>query len=1032
MKISNLSIKRPVTTTMMVLLIVILGAISLTRINLDLFPNLNFPVAVVTTDYAGVGPQEVENMVTKPMEGSLSTVTNIKNITSQSSAGSSVVIAEFNWGTDMDFATLDMREKTDMIEGLLPEDVGEPRIFTFDPSMMPILQIGVTGEEDLVALKRTVEDDIIPRLERLKGVASVQLTGGLNREIVVEINQSKLNNYGLSLSTITQTLMMENVDISGGQIERGQRQLLVRTKGKFKSLDQIRKVQIQTGRGFISLDDIAEIKDTYKQISNMARMNGKPSIGLTIQKQTNANTVQVSDMVKEELEDIKGELGSEYSIKYMMDQAKFIEQSIGNVQKNAIFGAVLAAIVLLVFLRNIRSTLIIATAIPVSVITTFTLIYFGGLTLNMMTLGGLALGIGMLVDNAIVVLENIYRLRKDGYGLKEAARMGSNQVGMAIVASTLTTAIVFLPVVFVRGIASELFKELALTITFSLVASLLVALTFIPMLSSKILKLSRKDKYGDEEDNDKRRDSKILNMYRSSLDWALSHRLLIIIVLLVLLGSSGFLARQIGSEFIPSMDQGEFTVTAELPHGTLLEKTNEVIEEVEDEILEIPEVKTIFTNVGSTGDALGGNNSEVGQVMVRLTDLDKRDRTTKEVMEEVRNKLKIPDTDISIEAQDAMGGGMAGGPPITIQVKGSDLTVLENKAQEIKSQMEQVTGVREVEDSLSNGRPEMQIEIDRTMAAKFGLRVTQVGSIVKTAIKGSIATRYEVGGQEYDVRVRLNEEDRNSISNIKQLLIPSPVGAKVPLNRIATFEIDQGPQMITRDNQERYVEITADIYKADLGTVMEQIKDRINNNVEIPDNYNVIYGGQFEEMMDSFRDLGFAFLLAIVLVYMVMASQFESLLHPFVIMFTVPMAAIGIFYGLYMTGHNFSVPSIIGIIMLAGIVVNNAIVLVDYINNRRGEDRTVREAILEAAPIRLRPIMMTALTTILGLLPLALGIGEGSEVQAPMAVVVIGGLSCATLLTLYVVPVLYSLFEGMKMRLTGAHRQEYENPEIYS
>lgn len=1014
MKLVDLSIRRPVTTTMAVILVILLGIISLGRINLDLFPNMSFPVAAVITDYSGVGSNEIETMISRPIENALATVTNIKTLSSTSKAGQSLVLAEFNWGVDMNFATLEMREKIDLIKGFLPDDTSNPLIVKFDPSMMPIAQLGVSGATDQVELKRLVEEKVIPRLERLEGVASVGITGGLNREILIEVEQTRLNHYGIGLTTLAQTLMLENMNLSGGQIIRGQTELLVRTTGKFLSIEEIQKILVPTTAGFIALEDVAEVKDTFKEVQTLARMNGKASIGLTIQKQTDANTVQVSNRVNKELEKIKAELKEQLEIHPVMDQAKYIEDSIGNVQINAIIGGVLAVLVLFFFLRNFGSTIIIATAIPVSVITTFTLIYFGGLTLNMMTLGGLALGIGMLVDNAIVVLENIYRYRQEGHNRKEAARRGSQEVGMAILASTFTTVIVFLPVVFVEGIASQLFKELALTITFSLLASLIVALTFIPMLSSKILRISKRDQ--SLHGNARGLMSWIQRVYRVTLNWSLSHRWLMILLVICALVGCGFLYPKIGTEFIPAMDQGEFIINVRLPIGTVLGETDQIISEIEEMVMHVPEVETVFSDIGTAGLMVSSSAPEFGKLMVRLKSLDQRDRSTDQVMEELRQKLHFPDTVISFQGQDAFGGGM-GGAPISIRVRGNDLKVLEDLSLQIVNEMKLVEGVREVRDSISNGRPELQIQIDRVQAAQFGLRVTQVGAAIKAAIQGEIATRYEVDGQEYDVRVRLQEADRKSLSQVQNLLIPSPLGAKVPLDRIATFNISQGPKAIERENQVRYVEITADLFEADLGSTMAKIQKRIEQNVQLPPLYEIDYGGQFEEMMDSFKSLGLALLLAILLVYMVLAAQFESLLHPFVIMFTVPLAIIGVFVGLYVTGYNISVPALIGMIMLSGIVVNNAIVLVDYINTLRSRGLEMREAILEAGPVRLRPIMMTALTTILGLLPLALGIGEGSEVQAPMAVVVIGGLLCATLLTLYIVPILYTLFEGMSRRV---------------
>lgn len=1030
MKISDLSIRKPVTTTMIVLLVILLGAISLGRLNMDLLPNLSFPMAAVITNYQGVGPNEVETMVTKPLENVLATVTDIKSISSVSSSGQSMIILEFNWGVDMDFATLNMREKIDLITSYLPDDVEKPLVFKFDPSMLPILEVGITGEDDLVSLKQLIENKVIPRIERLKGVASVGLTGGLNREILVELDQTKLNSYGLNMATINQTLMMENMDLSGGEITRGLTQILIRTKGKFASLDEIKKILIPTASGFVALEDLGEVKDTYQEVLNMARMDGLPSIGLTIQKQTDANTVTVSNLVKRELIKIKSELSDEIGIEFLMDQSQFIETAIGNVTTNAILGGLLAILVLFLFLRNIRSTIIIATAIPISVITTFSLVYFSGLTLNMMTLGGLALGIGMLVDNAIVVLENIYRYRQEGYGAIEAASLGSQEVGMAIVASTLTTAIVFLPVVFVEGIASELFKELALTITFSLIASLIVALTFIPMASAKILKVSKKEMTANKEK--KGIISGIIRRYRSSLDWCLSHRLLVMVVLILCLVGSFALFPLIGAEFIPSMDQGELTINVKLPIGTVLSQTNEVVAGIEEQLMSIPEVDTVFTRIGSSGQMMSANDSSAGSLLVKLKKLSDRERSIFTVMEEIRQKIRIPDTEVTVQALNSMGGGAMGGAPISIKVEGSDLDVLEDLTVKVTQEMAQVSGVREIKDSMSKGRPEMQIKIDRVQAAKYGLRVTHVAAIIKSAIQGDVATRYEVGGQEYDVRVRLKEDHRQKLSQVKDLLIPSPMGSKVSLNQIASFTFEQAPKAIQRKNQVRYAEITADIYDTDLDTAMKAIQARVAENVAIPDQYRIVYGGQFEEMIESFKGLALALVLAVLLMYMVLASQFESLLRPFIIMFTVPMAAIGVFLGLYVCGHRISVVSLIGIIMLAGIVVNNAIVLVDYISTLQKKGLSMREAILEAGPIRLRPILMTALTTILALLPLALGISEGSEVQAPMAVVVIGGLTCATILTLYIIPVLYSLFTGFSNRLKRLFHGSEKNTEIYS
>lgn len=1014
MKLSNISIKRPVTTTMIVLLVVLLGFISFARTNIDLFPNLVYPGSAVITSYSGTGPEEVETMVTKPLESSLATVTNIQTLSSTSSKGQSTIVAEFDWGTDMDTASMDMRESVDMIEDALPDDVSDPFIVQFDPSMMPIMQMGVTGNMDLAELKRVIEDEISPRLERLDGVASVNLVGGKEREILVEVNQNKINNYNVSFNSIRNTLMMNNLNMTGGTVRRGSTEYLARVTGKFDSLAAIKNMEIATNSGgMVALEDIATVTDTYKEMNSKARLNGSPSIGLTVQKATDANTVSVSNSVQKEMKKIESDLNNNLQMVPIMDQADYIEQSIGSVGRNAVYGAILAVLVLWFFLRNMRSTIIIATAIPVSVITTFMLIYFGNLTINLMTLGGLALGVGMLVDNSIVVLENIYRYRKEGKSRLEAAHKGSNEVGMAIVASTITTAIVFLPVVFVGGMASQLFKELAMTVSFALFASLLVSLTLIPVMSSKILKVDK------DEDNKNKWFDSLSEKYRSSLNWAISHRWLVIGIVIIALIGSLTLYPLVGQEFIPSMDQGQFTITARMPVGTALEKTDEVARQIEKSVLKIPEVDTMQTNIGSTGQMMGGSesSSEVASLAVRLIDMSKRDRSTGEVMESIRNKINIPGVELDIESQDMLSGGMAGGKPVNIRIVGNNLDTLEDIAISVKKEIQDITGIRGIEDSISEGRPELQIQIDRNLAGNYGLGISQIGSSLETAISGKTATRYRVGGEEYDITIALEDKKMNSPEDVKNMSILTPQGSKVKLKSIADFQIEKGPKSITRENQQRYVTVNAGLFKRDLGTVMDEIRADLDQNLTLPSGYNIEYGGQFEEMMNAFRDLAFALLLAIVLVYMVMASQFESLVDPFVIMFTVPMAIIGVLPGLFITGYNLSVVSIIGLVMLAGIVVNNAIVLVDYINTIRKKGRSMKEAILEAGPVRLRPIMMTALTTILALLPIGFGVGEGAEVQAPMAIVVISGLIVATFLTLYIVPVLYTIFERFSKKI---------------
>lgn len=1006
MKLSDFSIKRSVTTAMIILVVLLIGSVALSRLSLDLYPDITFPGAAIITNYEGVGSEEIENLISKPIESSVATVEGVKSINSTSSMGSSTVVVEFSWDRNMDFAVQDLREQVDLISNaVLPQNAENPIIFKFDPSMLPIMNYGVSAEGlEIDQLKKEVEDEIVPRLERISGVAQVNMQGGLEREIIIALKRDKINYYNLDFDTITNIVRAENVNVSAGDVLQGDKEFLVRTVGKFSNLDEIRNINIPVGNGQIKLSDVAEVRDGFADLSTLSRTNGERSLSLSIQKQTDSNTVEVASSVREEIEKIKNEY-SNYSFSLAMDQSDFIEDSISSVSQNAILGGLLAVIILFLFLRNIRSTIIIATAMPISIIGTFILMYFADVNLNVISLGGLALGVGMLVDNAVVVLENIYRYRSMGEGKIEAAREGASEVGMAIAASTITTVVVFLPIVFVEGMAGQLFTDLALTVAFSLIASLMVALTLIPMLASKILKIKPKEL----ERNKK--DGRIKRIYRGALTKALKHRWIFVVLLIVLLAGSFALVPQLGFEFMPNTDQGAFSVSYELPVGTALSRSNEVSTEIESSLMKIEEVETVIATVGSGGRMSSSTSSHIGNINVQLVDLAERDRSTSEIMEEIRQKINIPDLDISVEEQ--QGGAGGGGAPVNVKLLGDDLNILERETANAVAAIEDVEGLREIEDSFSEGQPEYQINVNRSIASRFGLNVSQIANTVRTAISGSTVTRYEVAGDEYNIRVRLEENQIEQISQVPDLNIQTPSGQMIPLSRVADLEITEGPVEILRKDQERYSEITADIHGVDLGTVMTQIQERLAE-VELPDGYRFSYEGEFADVQESFSSLAMAFGLAVLLIYMVMASQFESLVHPFTIMFTIPLAVIGVIFGMYITNSIVSVASILGLITLAGIVVNNAIVMVDYINQlrRRGSEKI--EAIITAGTVRLRPIMMTALTTILGLLPIALGIGEGSESTQPMGIVIVSGLTFATFLTLFVIPIFYSLVTDLR------------------
>lgn len=1035
MNLPGLSIRRPVATLMAVCIVLLLGVVSFTGLPLDLLPEFEFPTVAVITDYEGAAPQEVENMVTRPLEEVLATVQGVKNISSISQAGTSIVLLELTWGTSLDFALLDVREKIDLVKGYLPDDAGSPWVFKADPTMMPVIQLSLFGDKEEWELLHLAEDVVKPRLERIEGVASVSVTGGRAREIRVKADVELLNHYGISLEQLIRALAAENYSISAGIMQEGGKDYHLRAVGEFSSLEEMENLVLSAGpQGTVFLKDVAEVMDTYRDQRRIHRFNGKPSIGLDIYKQADANTVSVSRALWKALDNMEKTLPAGVYIYKVLDQADFIRESILSVVEVGILGAVLAIFILLLFLRNFRSTLVVSLSIPVSVVATFVLMYFTGLTLNIISLGGLALGLGIMVDSSIVVLENIYRFRQEGKGILEAALEGSRQVSGAITAATLTTVVVFLPVVFVGGFASQIFKAMALTVSFSLLASLLIALTVVPLLSSRLL--VRVASYGGEVEGrggkgEKEMGSflyrltglfhrfygKVEDFYREVLPWTLRHRKLVMGVFVGSFLLAFALVPFIGAEFLPEMDQGYISVQAELPRGTGLKETERVALAAEEIIKAIPEVESVHLSVGGGGTfgfSLGGSAGNVARLEVILKDIKQRERSAHELADVIRQELAgIVGAEFSISAGGVMGITGISGPPISIAVRGDDLEQLEILTASIAEIVRGIPGTREVKTSFEEGQPEISVFFDREKASKHGLSFSQVSNSLRAALSGQVATRYRTEGKELDVRVMLPEEQSSSISTLKLLTLSSPYGYRVPLLEVTAFQEGEAPMSINRHNQVRSATVDSELVGRSPSMVIRDIQ-RALADLSFPDGYSIDFEGEQQLMQESFEELTLALILAILLVYMIMAAQFESLLHPFIIMFTLPQTFTGVALALVLTGRTLNVASFIGVIMLAGIVVNNGIVLVDYINKLREMGRSWQEAILEAGPVRLRPILMTTLTTILGMFPLALGFGSGAELRAPLATAIIGGLLFSTLLTLIVIPVAYSLVEDLK------------------
>jgi HAE1 family hydrophobic/amphiphilic exporter-1 len=1026
MQITKTAIKRGVTFLMIYIVAVGFGLFSLGRLRIDLWPQLDFPVIAVITQYTGVGPFDIETVATRPIEETVASVQNVKTVSSFSRQGLSLLLLEFEWGTDMNQAEIDVRNNLDFIEEYLPDDMSEPLVFAFDPSMQPIAFMGVGSNVHGVAeLRRISELELEPRIERIPGVASAFTSGGLRREIKVLVDPVRLRAHNVSIQQVEAALQMNNLQIPSGWIEDKQQEFTIQTLGEYRSIEEIENTSVtMMGGSVIRIRDVADVIDGFVEQRQRVWTNEKPAVILIVQKQSDANTVSVSRELWRRLPGILNEVPKGIELESIYDQAGFINRSMANLGSTAVQAIGLAFLVLLFFLRNIRSSVIVALSIPISMIVTFAVMDQAGLTLNMISMAGLALAVGLLVDNSIVVLESIFRHREAGEDPREAANVGANEVAMAITASTLTTVSVFVPVLFVPGIAGELFNDMVVTICFSLGVSLIVALTLVPLLASRLLKI---DQATDDRSFLKQLAHRIggwikslQNNYVKALDWSLRHRKTILFSTLgILIVSLGILATR-GGEFLPESDMGFVQMAIDRSPGTSLAAMEESVHALNRIIQEnVPESEMIYTNFGQGEGmfaAFSSSASNQGETMIRLKSRTQRKRSMQEIEDDLREYFKvIPDVEVRFEDRGAQMF-FGGGGDIAIQIFGHDLDVAEALANEIVKKVESVRGVASTEISIKESAPELKIHLDRQRIADLGLNTARVGQVISTSVLGNVVTKYREGGDEYDVRVQLNKRTRENKADIENILITTPLGQQIPLRAVSNIEYGKAPTEITREDQERMVSVAVDVSGRDLRTTTNDVR-RILREVTVPNDFRIEIGGAAEDMMESFMYLGLAFLVAMILTYMVMASQFESFLDPFIILFTIPLSIIGVAWALFVTGTTLSVMALIGVIMLVGIIVNNGIVLVDYINQLRGRGHELFEAIHLGGEARMRPVIMTALTTILAMMPLALGLGESGENWAPMARSVIGGLFIGTVLTLIVVPVVYATLELFGARI---------------
>ncbi len=1110
---------------MAVTAVVLFGSVSLDRLALNLLPEISYPSLTVQTDYEDAAPEEIESLITRPVEEAVGVVPGLNRISSVSRPGQSEVVLEFNWATEMDIAGIDVREKLDLIE--FPQDADRPVILRFDPANDPILRIQVHGDLTLAKLRDLSERDFKKRLESLQGVAAVKVVGGREEQIRIELDERRLAELGIPITQVTETLRQENLNQASGSLYDLDMNYMVRMVNEFRSVEEVRSIVIadQQGRKTM-LRDIARIWRGSKERDIIARYNGRESVEMAVYKEGDANTVTVSRSVLERLETMRDEptfpLGVETSV--VFDQAKFITSSVNNVLAAAIAGGVLATLVLFVFLREGRSTAIIAASIPISVMATFAAMYQAGITLNIMSLGGVALGVGMLVDNSIVVLEAVHRHRQPGTRIADAVYAGASEVAMPVTASTLTTVAVFLPLVFVEGIAGQLFRDQALTITFSLLASLAVALTVIPMLLS--IRLRTKEELAEDTADepskqqwqplgqravsalrfateeaprilvsDLRRllqfigasimratepllgrfDSafdRLAARYSTVLEAALDNKRLLFVAICGTVLLAVMLSQFLGAELIPPLTQGEFSFKITLPEGRPIEATDRVLRQIEADAQSVPGVATVFASIGGSQEnqfASGDLEENLARLHVVMQDADDV-RAEQSAIRQIREAIAVvPEAEQQFERPTLFSFKT----PVEVEIFAYELEDQRKAADLIAARMEQIEGLHDIETTTRTGNPEIQVRFDRRSLNRLGLEEEQVARVLRNKIRGDVASRYREGDRQIDILVRVDEPDRNAVADIANMVInsaprrrgmvdpqdannrsqessdagrrgqtdqrdaddestePRPQRAFVPirLGQVASVEVSMGPAEVRRIRSQRAAIVRANLSGRDLRSASSEIRSALREiRSGLPISATAAIGGQNQELEVSYRSLGFALCLAIFLVYLVMASQFESLLHPFVILLTVPLGLVGVVFALAATGTSLSVVVLLGAIVLAGISVNNAIVLVDYTNRLRAEGLSKRAALVRAGQIRLRPILMTSLTTLLGLLPMAFGWGEGDEVRAPMAIAVIGGLLASTPLTLIVIPAFYEFLDRKESPET-ARRVPAGDPE---
>jgi HAE1 family hydrophobic/amphiphilic exporter-1 len=1022
MKLADVSIRRPVFTIMMIMSLIVLGWFSYIKLNVDLYPNVDIPYVVVTTVLQGAGPEQIETDVTKKIEDAVNPIEGVDKIMSTSQEGVSIVVIGFKLEIDGKTAAQDVREKVAAIRADLPTDIKDPVIQRYDPASLPIMSITVSGNRSAKEITTYTKDVIKKRLENIPGVGSVDLVGGAEREIQIEVDAAKLKSYNISMNDVINSLSAANVEIPGGNLINGPSQILVRTMGKLKNVVDFNKIVITNPNGRpVYLSDIGKATDGTKEQTSLTRANGSLAVGLNIIKQSGSNTVKVAEGVQEQLEKLKKEVPSDINIYLATDNSVFIKDSINDVLFDILYGGLLAIIVIYLFLANMRATFISALALPASIIASFIIMYALNFTLNMMSLLALSLAVGLLIDDAIVVIENIYRHMDQGETPMEAAKSASQEIGLAVMATTFTIVAVFVPVAFMSGIVGRFFYQFGITISAAVMVSLFVAFTLTPMLSSRWLK--REDEAVSANGNILRKGLYYFNhlfevmsrKYKTALGWSLRHRLLVILISIAIFALSFMLMGMLGSQFFPETDQGELNITVNAAPGSSLEQTSGICAQIEQKVKKYPEVKTVLTTIGSSNDPVTKAN-----IQVKLVKKKERKMSQAELIKAVRYDIAgISGGTFSVSAQGNVGGNEK---PVTYSIRGENLDTLRLLADKVETIVKSAQGAVDVENSLELSKPEVKLFIDRDKANDLGVNPYIIASTIRAMVDGYVATQYQEGDEQYDVRVRLKKEDRSTFTDLAGLTVLSNKKGNagdnllIPLSDVVTLKEGTGPSKISRYARQKEIRVDANLKDRFLGEVLGDIQKEASK-ITVPAGYTVGVVGEGEQQAESFVNILISLALAIIFVYIVLAAQFESYAHPFSIMLALPMSIIGAVLMLLLFKSALSVMSFIGIIMLMGLVTKNGILLVDFTNVLRDRGLSRMDALLKAGPTRLRPILMTTFAMIFGMVPVGFALGEGSEFRAPMGQAVIGGLITSTLLTLFIVPVVYSLLDDLASKL---------------